>query len=338
MIAPSTFLAAALILTATQSVAAYDVRREGDLVVLSNGESIEAAISPQHGGELTSLRVLYGGDWRELIYRARDYTRQTGWRGKAQLLWPATGRSVSSHGGRDSYDLAGISYPMPQHGFARQAAWQVIGTRVTDNDALVTLNLGDTPDSRLLYPFGFIITVEYRLAAAYLEITYTVVAANDNEVAMPFSIGNHITLNLPLIEGSSAAETLFASNLERLFVTTETRVFEGETTQSPFSGPRRVGELPRRKAVSLGGANGVPMLVVTDPSGFALELSHRLQDDDAIDAIDFNLWADTMEGFFSPEPWVGTQNSLNTGFGLVKLLPGDRWQWRVTLKPSKGGI
>ena len=52
---------------------------------------MEAAVAPSKGGELTSLRVRFRHLPVELIYRARDYGSDPGFRGKAPLLWPAIG-------------------------------------------------------------------------------------------------------------------------------------------------------------------------------------------------------------------------------------------------------
>ena len=46
---------------------------------------------------------------------------------------------------------------------------------------------------------------------------------------------------------------------------------------------------------------------------------------------------DTEEGFFSPEPWIGTQNALNSGAGLLRLEPGVEWRWRIEIEPSRPG-
>jgi len=63
-----------------------------DVVVLhDNIAGAEAAIAPSQGGELSSYRVKVLGQSIELIYRARDYRPQPGFRGKASNLWPAVG-------------------------------------------------------------------------------------------------------------------------------------------------------------------------------------------------------------------------------------------------------
>src|ERR1700760_2288769 len=52
---------------------------------------VEAAVAPSQGGELTSFRVKFKGEWVELLYHARDYTNTKGFQGKGPVLWPAVG-------------------------------------------------------------------------------------------------------------------------------------------------------------------------------------------------------------------------------------------------------
>ena len=97
-----------------------------EFVVLRDEKAgIEAAVAPSEGGELSGLKVRFQGRWIELLYRARDYSPTAGWRGKAPLLWPATGRNFAPgtppDGGDEvvgSYDLDGQRLRMPIHGFA----------------------------------------------------------------------------------------------------------------------------------------------------------------------------------------------------------------------------
>ncbi len=317
---------------------AFDLRSDGDLLILGDGESIEVAIAPSQGGELAGLKVPVAGRLHELLYRARDYSEQPGWRGKAPLLWPATGRSVLPDGNVNRYTLGDDEFDMSIHGFARSSAWDLVATHIAADSGAVTLSLEDSPVTRASYPFGFVVSVEYRVSPGALDINYVVSAAADNDAAMPFSIGNHITFHLPLVEGSDAAATTFSGNLDQRFVTDERRTFTGEIVESPFAGKQRVDVLPQRRAVSLGSSSDVPELVVRDATGFAVSLAHEVPTGAPVEAIDFNLWADLDEGFFSPEPWIGTQNSLNTGAGLVHLAPGDSWHWQVRIRTPDSAI
>ena len=331
MLSKCLYVAAALLILGGAPVAGAQA---GTQIVLEHGDAIRVVIDPQHGGELSGLSVMIDGEWRELIYRATDYSEQAGWRGKAPLLWPATGVTISEAGGRFSYTTGDRIYEMPMHGFARTQPWDVLASGATQDAGTARLELTDSDQSRRLYPFGFSLQVEYRVDQCGLAMHYRVAADAGNRGAMPFSIGNHITFRLPLVEASSAAQTRFQTNLPQEYVVDSRRVFTGQARPSRYTGQHRVGELPRRRAISLGGDVETPYVRVLDPSGFFLKLSHRVPVGVPARTVLFNLWADLEEGFFSPEPWIGAQNSLNSGYGLVSLPPGQAWDWRIQIQPS----
>src|ERR1044071_4035618 len=66
------------------------------VVLRDQGGGLEAAVAPEHGGELSGLRVRRGDRWIELLYLARDYSPRDDWTGKAPTLWPATGSNFPS--------------------------------------------------------------------------------------------------------------------------------------------------------------------------------------------------------------------------------------------------
>ena len=217
------------------------VSEDDERIVLEYDRAVRAIIEPRHGGELAGLSVFMRGEWHELIYRAADYSEQPGWRGKAPLLWPATGVSISESGGRGSY-MAGVGlYKMPMHGFARAQAWRIVETTSGANSAAATLELVDTDASRRLYPFGFSLRAEYRVDPCGLEIRYHVAASAANEAPMPFSIGNHVTFRLPLVNGSAPEATTFRTNLPQEYIIDAKRVFTGQARPSRLTGTHRVG-------------------------------------------------------------------------------------------------
>lgn len=312
------------------------VEIEKDRVTLQNGDAIRAVIVPSMGGELSGLSMRFDGDWHELLYRALDYEKRPGWRGKAPLLWPATGISVIKKSGEAGYLLDGLPYDMPFHGFARSSSWQVVGTEQTTEFAALTLALHDDANTRRFYPFGFTLQVEYRLDNEKLRLLYRVDADPGNDRDMPFSIGNHITFRIPLIPGSNPGDLRFENELPDLLLRGEDKAFSGVVEPSPYTGTHRLASLPHRQAVSLGIDSSVARFTMNDPSGLSLELVQKSQWLPSGPLIRFNLWADMEEGFFSPEPWVGTQNSLNTGAGLLQLRPGQSWEWTIDIIPFTG--
>ena len=302
-------------------------------ITLENAD-MQVAIAPEQGGELCGFAVRFQGQWQELLYRAKDYSERPGWSGKAPLLWPATGISRLPGEGPGHWDLDGKSYQMPPHGFARNLPWQVIEQQSEGDISSLTLEMNESGPLADFYPFGFQFRVSYRLEADKLSIDYRVVAAAENSRAMPFSIGNHITFKLPLVIGSEPERVLFQTGLPRQLIRGEDRAFSGEVIPSPYSGWQAVRNLPRRNAISLGGETGQAGLIVRDPSGLDLHIRHQASDEPVEPSIRFNLWADMKEGFFSPEPWIGTQNSLNSGAGLVWLEPGADWHWTIEITPT----
>jgi galactose mutarotase-like enzyme len=151
---------------------------------------------------------------------------------------------------------------------------------------------------------------------------------------MPFSIGNHVTFKAPLLDVGDAADLQFRNDLPDHLIRANDRTFAGEVVPSPYRGQHALYALPKRRAVGLGGTKGVSELTVIDPSGLTLGLRHWADAEPEPPAIRFNLWADAEEGFFSPEPWLGTQNALNSGAGLVRLEPGADWHWTIEIIPG----
>ncbi len=306
------------------------------LVVLrDDAAGVEAAIAPQQGGELSSLRVRYRGAWLELLYRARDYRAAPGWRGKAPLLWPAVGRNFSRTQPPDpnaemcSYDFAGRRHDIPIHGFARMQAWPVIGTRADADGAEVEVELTDNAETRRQYPFGFSFRIVYRLAAGRLTLTHRIAAARENDAPMFFSIGNHVTFRLPLVPGSAAEETMLQTPSRLEWPKDANTLPTGESRPLDLSQPSRLGERSFLPPLGLAGYAGDPWLRLADPTGLAIVITHRAERLPAGPCILFNLWGSPASGYFSPEPWVGLTDSLNRRAGLIEVKPGEKWEWRI---------
>lgn len=307
------------------------------LVITDSARGIEASVAPEEGGELSSFRVRRQGQWIELLHRAGDYSPTRGWRGKAPFLWPATGRNFAPGVRPDAaldatgvYEWRGSRYPMPIHGFARLMAW----TPVQRTASSVALRLSDSAETRRYYPFGFTVTATYTLADGRLSILYDVAAAQGNSEPMFFSIGNHITFCVPFVPGSDprAMEMETPSTVE--YLKTPEGIPTGQSRLRSVSPPVRLSNFDARTAVSLGGYAGQPWLRLKDPAGMALTISHEAPRLPAPPLIQFNIWGDPDQGYFSPEPWAGMQNSFVSREGLVMLAPGQDWQWKIDLKPE----
>lgn len=343
---PTLLLASVLCFAQGYKIGESTAKPNVSLITLEDaGHGVIAGIAPEKGGQMATLKIRRNGEWIELLYRAADYTvAPPEFAGKAPLLFPATGRSFTeaarremarSGQGRDggSWIWQGKEYPMPIHGFARDLPWKVERKSAEADGATLVLTLEDSAETRKYYPFGFHLSAIYRLSGGSLDLTYLVRASETNQAAMPFSIGNHIAFNAPLVPGSDPKAVRLETPATVEVIKDRFSVPSGERRE--WKAPATIGELPVKAAISLTGySTGEPYLEMTDPAGLRLRLSHEASEAPPQPVLLFNLWGDPQGGFFSPEPWVGLQNSLNLKQGLVHLEPGKIFRWHIRLEPE----
>jgi galactose mutarotase-like enzyme len=136
-----------------------------------------------HGAELCSLKT---ADGVELVWQAGSE-----WRRHAPLLFPIVGRLKN-----DQLHHGGKSYPMTQHGFARDSRFEWVER---DGD-FCRLTLSDNADTRSHYPFAFRFTVTYTLREADLDVAFEI--ENPGNEILPASVGGHPAFNWPFLPGT----------------------------------------------------------------------------------------------------------------------------------------
>jgi galactose mutarotase-like enzyme len=307
------------------------------------GSELRAYIAPAHGADLAGLEVRHDGRWSELLYRGTDYRPTGGWTGKAPILWPAVGRNFPNpagtgpHGDGLGWVLDGRVYPMPIHGFARDQAWRIVRRGSCDGSVFLTLALSDNDQTRSMYPFGFTLTTEYRIWRDALFIRQMVHAHRSNAEPMPFSIGNHITFTIPLLPGDDPFQTTISTPATEQVITDGSGRPTGRVVTASYAGPRLLSSMKPLTPVSLSGyAQGQEWVRLKDRSGFAITVSHSEDRRPRGTPVLFNLWGDVSQGYFAPEPWVGKQNSLATGDGIVALEPGGTFRWTIEVRVERG--
>jgi galactose mutarotase-like enzyme len=112
------------------------------------------------------------------------------WSFRAPILVPVVG---ASSGGVVRVD--GQAYPMPQHGFARGLPFALVAA---ERDS-AHLRLADTPETRLHFPFAFVLDITVALTPASLQLTYAV--TNRDAAVMPYAIGFHPAFAWPFDGG-----------------------------------------------------------------------------------------------------------------------------------------
>ena len=135
-----------------------------------------------HGAELCSLRNKAG---LELLWQAGPQ-----WPRHAPLLFPIVGRLKN-----DQLRHRGKTYPMTQHGFARDQRFNWVERTLTS----CALVLSDSAATHARFPFAFRLAVTYAVQGADLDITLEI--TNTGREMLPASIGAHPAFNWPLLPG-----------------------------------------------------------------------------------------------------------------------------------------
>jgi len=147
-------------------------------------DALTAQINPL-GAELSTLRDPSG---HELLWDGNPAI----WSGRAPLLFPIVGSLAEG-----VYRVAGKTYALPRHGFARRKPFEVLST--SPDEVLMRLKADD--QTLALYPFCFQLQVRFEIAGSTLRVTTLV--RNDGDAPMPASFGYHPAFRWPLPFGAA---------------------------------------------------------------------------------------------------------------------------------------
>ena len=263
------------------------------------------------------VRWLVGG--RDLLWSGDP----AHWAFRAPLLFPVVGASAGGH-----VTIDGVAHPMPQHGFARHAAFDLVAA-TTDS---AHLRLSADASTREAYPFAFRLDVRASLTPTSFALAFEVV--NEGEVEMPYSLGIHPAFPWPLDGGTRAGHRVVFDEPER--------------SEVPEVAPG--GLLSRRRrAVPLDGCE-LPLapelfteaLVFLDARSRAFSLQAPTGASVRLEVDGFPhlaVWTKPDAPFVSLEAWSG--HADHEGFAgefrdrasVTRLAPGDvgrhaaRWLW-----------
>ncbi len=148
-------------------------------------DALTAQVNPL-GAQLSILRDRSG---RDLLWDGNP----TFWNGRAPLLFPIVGTLAGG-----VYRLAGKTYALSRHGFARGKPFEVVST-----SAAVLLRLKADDQTLAVYPFHFQLQVRFEITGPTLGVTTAV--RNDGAAPMPASFGYHPAFRWPLPFGAERA-------------------------------------------------------------------------------------------------------------------------------------
>jgi galactose mutarotase-like enzyme len=288
--------------------------RDGQDVTVASPR-LAARVKPL-GAELCSLRDAAG---REFLWQAG-----AAWPRHAPLLFPCIGRLKD-----DTLRLDGRRFPMGQHGFARDHAFDLVEQAA---DAC-RFRLRDSAATRAIYPFPFRLDVAYAAQDATLDIVFTV--TNTGDAALPFSIGAHPAFAWPL-PGAGAKDmhrltfekpepgTLHRPNADGLLRPLGAFPAEGRTlplNDALFDGGALVLLPAASRSVRFGAPDAPGIEVTWD--GFE----------------ELGVWTKPGAPFLCIEPWAGhadlagTETDFRSKPGIRTAAPGESRAFRhsVTL-------
>lgn len=170
--------------------------------------------------QLSATINTLGAELISLVKNNKNYIWQvdeTFWNKTSPVLFPIVGRLQN-----DSYNLNGISYHLPRHGFARNMEFSF----EQRSDSQVIFELNETEETKANYPFDFKLLIAYTLMDNELVIEYFV--RNQSEEVLPFSIGAHPAFAI----SENFEEYSLKFNKEDVFETNhlENESFNGKTT------------------------------------------------------------------------------------------------------------
>ncbi len=139
-----------------------------------------------------------GAELMSVIYNGREYLWQGDpeiWSDRAPVLFPFCGRIMN-----ETYLHKGREYHMGIHGFL----WKSLLTVKQKSEDSITLALGDSEETRKIYPFSFEAEVGYRLSEN--SIINSIKIKNTGSDTMYFSHGYHPGFILPIEKESEFSD------------------------------------------------------------------------------------------------------------------------------------
>ena len=140
---------------------------------------LEISVSAK-GAELTSIKDDKG---KEYLWQGDERY----WNRQSPILFPFIGRLKNRE-----FIYEGKTYPMMQHGFARDIEFNCIEEKKDE----IWFEITDNEETYGLYPFKFLLKIGYRLVENKLEVLWEV--KNTDNKTMYFNIGAHPGFNCPI--------------------------------------------------------------------------------------------------------------------------------------------
>jgi aldose 1-epimerase len=171
-----------------------------------------ASILPSFGFNMFDLRLPLAGQVRPVLVAAADFPdRPSHPAGNGTpILFPFPNRIRAgrfSYHGR-TFQLPATNGPNAIHGFAMEAAWDVVEHEAASDQAFLVGRYQiskQSPEARSLWPADAVLQVRYSLARQRLSMTVTI--SNPTADDLPYGFGIHPYFRLPFAPGGALART-----------------------------------------------------------------------------------------------------------------------------------
>ncbi len=277
-----------------------------------SSDSLNAFISPK-GAELQKLRDQDGVDYL--------WGGEPSWPKHSPLLFPIVGRLAN-----DRFDYRGRSYTMSKHGFARDKMFEIV--HVGASSARFALSSDDA--TRAVFPFDFLLEVEFTLSGRRLDIRHGVTNLGSED--MYFSIGAHPAFRWPLGDAAKERSQIRFEHSEPAPVRRLVGGLVGRTEPSPVEGDRlALREKLFADDAIIFDALESRSLVYSCGGGRSVEVGWRGFEH-------LGLWSKPGADFLCIEPWRGYDSpidfagELDQKPGIAHARPGERLDFTLYIR------
>jgi len=252
-----------------------------------SGDSIR--IVPERGGLITSW-ICNG---REILYldQVRFKNPLKSVRGGIPVLFPICGDLPNN-----KFIIDKKEYSLKQHGFARDASWQL---HVIEDQSGVLMRLNETQSTLNSYPFEFTLEMEIRLKINSLEILAKII--NNSNKLMPFSFGLH--------------PYFYIKDLNHVRIDGLTKECINQKKMKKSETSFELKQLSNGIDLIAGPTNSTVLLDLID------QVSLEMKSEEPFDLS--VVWTDPPRQMVCLEPWTSPRNSLINGDRTIVLRPGE---------------
>ncbi|BBI34899.1 aldose 1-epimerase [Cohnella abietis] len=309
---------------------------ENEPAILLKHGSYSAILLPRIGGNLISfrdddrdfrfIREPEGADWEAFVEKPIVHG--------IPVLFPPN----RYDGGVFEFDGRTYRFPINEeetgnhiHGFISQSEWEVVSLNSSEQESSVTVKLifDEKHAGYVYFPHQIVFSQTFTLSNRGLEHRFE--ALNESDVAIPFMLGFHTSLNAPFASGSSKDDLECGISIgerwelnERMLPTgDQLALSEGELLLKEGKGSPYCASFDNHYTSSGVGVNETTIYDRRLNVRFVYEAGEA-----------YKHWmvynAEANGKFFCPEPQTGMVNAPNLKLpeeitGLIRLEPSQQW-------------